>query len=415
MMKDEKGAGGSTICLGSPTTMKTNVGQKRSIVAVSPLATLATVASAHMVHHICRDSLPVLFPIFRSEFSLNYAQLGLIATGSLIALGLLQLPASLFVKWIARKTLLGVGFLLTSITTFLTGTAYSFQTLFLWQLLSGVSESTYHPMATSIIASRFPKEKIGGAMGIHISGGSIGGIVGPILTVFLVALLDWRSGLYIIAIPSLAMGIAVIFLLTDEKATGAPQPFRLAVDALSNLRDRRVTAILATSAAGTFGIGSIRSFTSAYLVSERNASLIQSGTLYSLMVAGGLVGSVVFGYLSDRLPRKTVLATLFFLFSVSVFMLAFPSSLAVLATLLFVVGATVFGTVPILQAMIISSTKPELQDAILGVYFTSDFVFLGLGPLITGMLIDTAGFSWMFYTISLLALGASIHSLSLRQ
>jgi len=415
MMKDEKRVDGSTFCSGSPTTMKTNAGRKRSIVAVSPLATLATVASAHMVHHICRDSLPVLFPVFRSEFSLSYAQLGLIATGSLIALGLLQLPASLFVKWVARKTVLGVGFLLTSITTFLTGTAHSFQTLFLWQLLSGVSESTYHPMATSIIASRFPKERIGGAMGIHVSGGSIGGIVGPVLMVFLVTLLDWRSGLYILAIPSLAMGIAVIFLLTDEKTTGAPQPFRLAIEALSALRDRRVAAVLATSAAGTFGIGSIRSFTSAYLVSERNASLIQSGTLYSLMVAGGLVGSVVFGYLSDRLPRRTVLATLFFLFSVSVFILAFSSSLIVLAAVLFVVGATVFGTVPILQAMIISSTRPELQDAILGVYFTSDFVFLGLGPLITGMLIDMAGFSWMFYTISLLALGASIHSLSLRQ
>jgi len=128
-----------------------------------------------------------------------------------------------------------------------------------------------------------------------------------------------------------------------------------------------------------------------------------------------LVGSVVFGYLSDRLPRKTVLATLFFLFSVSVFILPFPSSLIVLAVLLFVVGATIFGTVPILQAMIISSTRPKLQDAILGVYFTSDFVFLGLGPLITGVLIDMAGFSWMFYTISLLALGASVHSLLLHQ
>jgi predicted MFS family arabinose efflux permease len=270
-------------------------------------------------------------------------------------------------------------------------------------------------MATSIIASRFPKEKIGGAMGIHISGGSIGGIVGPVLMVFLAALLDWRSGLYIIAIPSLAMGIAVIFLLTEERTTRAAQPFRLASEALSTLRDRKVTAVLATSAAGTFGIGSIRSFTSAYLVSERNASLIQSGTLYSLMVAGGLVGSLVFGYLSDRFPKRIVLATLFLLFSISVFTLVFPSSLIVLAALLFLTGVTIFGTVPILQAMIIGSTKPELQDAILGVYFTSDFVFLGLGPLITGILIDMAGFSWMFYTISLLALGASVLSLSLRQ
>ncbi len=385
---------------------------RKRLTISSPLATLATIASAHIVHHICRDSVPILFPVFRSEFSLSYTQLGLLATGSMIALGLLQLPAALFVKWVTRKIILGIGFLLTSLTTFLTGTANSFQILFLWQLMCGVSESTYHPMGASILASRFSKKRIGGAMGVHMAGGSIGGILGPIMMVYFVTLLDWRLGLYIIAIPGIVMGVVLIFFLAEERNIEAPQSFRLTSEVLSVLRNRRLLTTMAVSAAGSFAIGSIRSFASTYLVSERGASLVQSGFLYTLMVAGGLVGSVVLGYLSDRLPKKIMLTVLYLLVSLSVFMLTFPVPVAALAVLLILTGMTLYGTVPILQAMIMNFVGPELRDAILGVYFTSDFVVLGLGPLISGFLVDMMGFNIMFYVMSALLLIGSILSLS---
>lgn len=406
---------GSTASVHPGTRGEFSSSLRKRLTISSPLATLVTIASAHMVHHICRDSIPILFPVLRSEFSLSYAQLGLLATGSMIALGLLQLPAALFVKWVTRKIILGSGFLLTSLTTFLTGTANSFQTLFLWQLMCGVSESTYHPMGASILGSRFSKKRIGGAMGIHSSGGSIGGILGPILMVYLVTLLDWRWGLYITAIPGIVMSVVLIFFLAEERNIEAPQSFRLTSEVLSVLRNRRFVTTLAASAAGSFAIGSIRSFTSTYLVSERGASLAQSGFLYTLMVAGGLVGSVVLGYLSDRLSRKIMLAVLFLLVSLSVFMLTLPVPTALLAVLLILTGLTLYGTVPILQAMIMNFVGPELRDAILGVYFTSDFVVLGLGPLISGLLVDMMGFNWMFYAISAFLLVASILSLSIHR
>jgi len=81
-------------------------------------ATLAASCTIHFLHDGCSDLLYVLFPVWAREFSLSFAQVGLLRAGYSGALALFQVPAGYLADRWGEPRILAAGTFITAVGFF---------------------------------------------------------------------------------------------------------------------------------------------------------------------------------------------------------------------------------------------------------------------------------------------------------
>ncbi|MEM3589942.1 MAG: MFS transporter [Candidatus Bathyarchaeia archaeon] len=373
---------------------------------------MAILFAAHGVHHAYLTLTPLLFPIIRAEFGLSYAQLGIMLTGFLYAYAALQAPASLLLKFVERRFILGIGMALMAFATMLMGLSASFEALLLCQMLAGIGASTYHPMATSLV-SKLSREGRGRAIGIHLSGGNLGTSLGPLIGGFLVAAVGWRWGLMLSAIPGLILGLLIA---SFKGLGGSPAGEGGARRGIAEiLRNRAVILITATSALTLFRFRGISSFAPSYFVEAYGLDVAKAGILASIMFAAGFFSPPLLGHISDRLGRRAIVALISAISALSISLMAARLDAALTIANLIVVGFTIYSSSSPIQALLAEVVAPELMDLCFGVFFTLDFLAGNVAPLLLGFVIDAWGFEPAFHTIAILTALSALTILPIRE
>jgi UMF1 family MFS transporter len=135
-------------------------------------------------------------------------------------------------------------------------------------------------------------------------------------------------------------------------------------------------------------------------VFEMEQASIRNLLLFSTIFAG--VGSIAFGFASDRFgPKKTLIAVLVLWF-VSIVL----TSLAPSAPLLFLagplVGCALGGTWTVSRLMLLALSPPEKVGEFFGVYVLTDKLSAVLGPAIVGVLLTALqGYGTLNYRIAI--------------
>jgi UMF1 family MFS transporter len=135
-------------------------------------------------------------------------------------------------------------------------------------------------------------------------------------------------------------------------------------------------------------------------VFEMEQASIRNLLLFSTIFAG--VGSIAFGFASDRFgPKKTLIAVLVLWF-VSIVL----TSLAPSAPLLFLagplVGCALGGTWTVSRIMLLALSPPEKVGEFFGVYVLTDKLSAVLGPAIVGVLLTALeGYGTLNYRIAI--------------
>ncbi|MBP1780137.1 MAG: major facilitator superfamily 1 [candidate division NC10 bacterium] len=114
-----------------------------------PRATLAASCFAHFMHDGCSDLLYILFPVWAQEFSLSFAQVGLLRTAYSGALALFQVPAGFLAERWGEPRVLAAGTFLTAVGFFCIGTAGGFVPLLLFLTIAGFGSGTQSGRTTS--------------------------------------------------------------------------------------------------------------------------------------------------------------------------------------------------------------------------------------------------------------------------
>ncbi len=135
-------------------------------------------------------------------------------------------------------------------------------------------------------------------------------------------------------------------------------------------------------------------------VFEMEQASIRNLLLFSTIFAG--VGSIAFGFASDRFGPKRTLITVLVLWFVSIVL----TSLAPSAPLLFLagplVGCALGGTWTVSRIMILALSPPEKVGEFFGVYVLTDKLSAVLGPTIVGVLLTALeGYGTLNYRIAI--------------
>lgn len=199
------------------------------------------------------------------------------------------------------------------------------------------------------------------------------------------------------------------FLFVPDGAVREPRPVRLATaykTLFATVGDMRshaglgtfmVATVLYTDAANT-AIANMSLY--GRQVFEMEQTQIQSLLLFSAVFAG--LGSVGFGFASDRAgPKKTLVSVLvLWLVSVAIVTLALAPWMLLLAGPL--VGVALGGTWTVSRVMLLALSPPERTGEFFGVYALAGKLSAVTGPAITAVLLTTLeGYGTVSYRVAI--------------
>ena len=166
-----------------------------------------------------RQILALMIGPIRADLHISDSEFGLLHGLSFAMLYcLLALPSGWLVDRYPRRSIIVGGILMWSIMTALCGVARNFWQLFVARIGVGVGEATLSPAVYSLLADCFPKDRLGRAMSIYLSGGPIGiglalmvggslvgllGSIGPVSLPVLGEIKSWQLIFFVVALPGL--------------------------------------------------------------------------------------------------------------------------------------------------------------------------------------------------------------------
>ncbi|TWF80325.1 sugar phosphate permease [Pseudonocardia hierapolitana] len=262
-----------------------------------------------------RLALNFLTPYFKDELGLNNAQIGLL--GGIPALT--WAIAGISVGYLSdradrRKPLLIAAILAFTVFSALSGFVGGLASLLLFRALMGAAEGAVLPLSQPLMLYSSTPHRRGLNMGLvqGSSAGLLGGVLGPIVTVWLAESFGWRTAFYATVIPGLVMAGLVLWLVRDLRmrhpatvaldGEDAPEPGASGWGGV--LRHRNIVVCLAIAVFFLTWFLTTQTFTPLYLVEVKGFGPGDVGFVLSgIGIAWVLWGALVPG-ISDRIGRK---------------------------------------------------------------------------------------------------------------
>ena len=349
-----------------------------------------TISAGHAVHDTYTAFLAPLLPAFIANLALSKTEAGLLSV-------FMQGPSLLqpFIGHLADRVNLRYFVILAPTVTAammsLLGVAPGYGVLALFLMVAGLSSASLHAVAP-VIAGNLSGRSLGRGMGFWMVGGELGRTVGPIVIVSAVRLLTLKGMPWLMIGGFLASALLYVRLKdVPMRPTNAGQglPWRQALRSMGPLLLPLVGIIVARS----FMARSLTTYLPTFL-SEEGADLWLAGASLSLLEAGGVVGALLGGAMSDRLGRRLVL---------SISMLTTPLLMIVFLTtdgwlqfpLLLMMGFTALSVTPVLMALV-QESFPENRALANGVYMSFSFILGSAVVVVLGAMGDLFGLRLAF-------------------
>lgn len=177
------------------------------------IATLATFLTPFM-----GTSLIVALPTIAGDLAVNAILLSWISTGYFLASAMFAVPLGKIADIYGMKKIFIYGMIILTIASFLAALSPSAEFLIVTRIMQGVASAMIFVTALAIISSVFPPQERGKAIGINVTAGYVGLVMGPVLGGFLTQYLGWRSIFYLIVPLGLLVLALVMWKMQDEWA-----------------------------------------------------------------------------------------------------------------------------------------------------------------------------------------------------
>ncbi|MDP2951873.1 MAG: MFS transporter, partial [Chloroflexota bacterium] len=366
-------------------------------------AILALVSLSHAMNHVQSGVFTVFYPLFREEFGIGYAGIGFLETTNGLVSGLLQVTYGFLARFVGRGVLLGIGNVTVGLAAAGMGFSRGYTHLVVWAAARSAGASAQHPVGAATLVSHYEGRRAR-VLGFHQAAGNIGSWAAPILASSLLLFLGWRQILWIIAVPSILMGLTyfafreLVVSRPSAPVTGASQQSRARAglaDYVVILKDRNVIFLILAMLAGAAGRGTnvLSTYLTTYLVDTYQMDVSRAGFFFAAMMFGGIVGPLGVGWLADRLSHKstaqfTLLAAAVFNFTV----VLYPSANWMLVAHLMLAGVFMWARGPLIETLFTQATDKATLDSLLSIYYAVAFLSGPLWTMLIGIVIDRSGF-----------------------
>ncbi|HTT10066.1 MAG TPA: MFS transporter [Burkholderiaceae bacterium] len=392
----------------------------------SPRATwmvILTGAAFLMVTMGMRQSMGLFVSPLNTATGLGIASISFAMAVSQFIWGAVQPIAGAFADRYGTGRVLAAGILVlalgTAVTPLMTST---FGLIFAIGFLSaGGSGAGSFSVLIAAAAQRLPAERRGFASGVINAGGSFGQFVFAPLAQRLIAALGWMGALWSMAVITLA-ALPLARLLRRPAVASTAKTVAGADD--GGLRGALRTSLADRSYlllhAGFFTCGFHIAFLVTHLPGEVNlCGLPASVASWSLALIGlaNIAGSLTAGYWVQRFRSKYILAWMYASRTVLVLLyLAAPKTEMTFYFFAIGLGFTWLATVPPTAAVVGKLFGTKYLATLFGLTLLSHQVGAFFGAWLGGIVVTQQGsYLWMWYADALLAAGAALVNLPIRE
>jgi MFS family permease len=380
---------------------------------------LGLIGGGHFLSHFYQLSLPPLLLVWRAEFGVSFAALGLILTLFALATGLAQIPAGILVdKFGARPMLVG-GLIIVGGSIAAMSAAPSLAAIYVLAAIAGIGNSVFHPADYAILNSSISGDRMGKAFGFHTFSGHLGGAVAPATIIFLTAAFDWRLAMLVtglVAIAAAALMLAQGGVLIDENQGASEQAD---ADVGTEARPSTMALVLSKAMALFFLFFLIASMTSSGVTSFSVVALVNiqditltgaSSALTSFLFASA-IGILIGGVIADRYGKHDETAIAAFVLSGIIFLIVAQANLSTAAVIgLFTLAGLVQGILRPARDMMVRAMAPKgAMGRVFGYVSTGIAIGSGVAPVLFGFMVDQGLSVWIFWLLAVFsALGIGI-------
>jgi FSR family fosmidomycin resistance protein-like MFS transporter len=365
---------------------------------------LGAISFSHLLNDMIQSLVLAIYPMLKANFSLSFAQVGLITLTYQITASLLQPLVGIYTDKRPQPYSLPVGMGFTLSGLLLMSVAPSFGVLLVAAALVGCGSSVFHPES-----SRVARMASGGRYGLAQSLFQVGGNAGTSLGPLLAALVIIPHGQRSIAWFSVAALVAIVVLAqvgrwyNRHPATKKKAKVRAGHPALSRQRVALAIGVLVLLVFSKyFYLASINSYFTFYLMDKFHLSVQAAQIHLFVFLAAVAAGTIVGGPIGDRIGRKYVIWVS--ILGVAPFTLLLPYAnlfwTSVLTVLIGLVLASAFSAILVYAQELI----PGNVGMVAGLFFGFAFGLGGIGAAVLGKLADVTSIDYVYKVCSFLPL-----------
>lgn len=361
---------------------------------------------AHFIFHLIGGLLNPLLPSIRSEFVLDYTQMGFLLGAFHLTTGFSNLPAGWLADRLGPRLLITVAIAGTGLAGIFIGLAQNYSMLVVFLILMAALGGGYHVSAPPLIAASTKRSNQGAALGLHMIGGTGSLFVAPLAAVGIASIWGWRGPYLSISLPVVLFGLIFYVILGRRLAAAKADDLNTSgeIDLEANNNISYISIIkgpllpfLALSVLSGAVIISAVSFLPLILADSFGATQVAIGVYVSLIPLGGLITSPLAGYLSDRLGTERLMIGIVFMGVPLIVLLNYVPYGIPLGLLLLAIGVVTTARMPIAESFLITNAPQQFRSRVLSLFYFGGAELSGILAPLVGNSMDRFGFSYTLF------------------
>jgi MFS transporter, FSR family, fosmidomycin resistance protein len=367
---------------------------------------LLMISFSHMLNDTIQSLIPSIYPLVKTNFHLNFAQIGLITLTFQLAASLLQPLVGLYTDHRPQPFSLAVSMGFTMLGLLLMSRAGSFHFLLFSVALIGIGSSIFHPEASKV-AYMASGGKRGLAQSIFQVGGNAGSSLGPLLAALVIVPLGQTSIGWFSLLALSAMSVLFFVgrwyktnlgtLTQKNKLSQSGGPVFSRAKIIFS-----ISILIVLIFSKYFYLASMVSYFTFYLIEKFHVSVQHAQVFLFIFLFSVAAGTLLGGPLGDRFGRKYVIW--FSILGVAPFTLLLPHAnllgTALLSVFIGLILASAFSAILVYAQELL----PGKIGMISGLFFGFAFGMGGLGSALLGMLADRKGIIYVYQACAFLPL-----------
>jgi len=266
---------------------------------------------------------PPLFSSIAKDFNVQVSALGLVSAMNILVTSL----SSVYWGYLAgkgnhRKRYIIIGTIIWAVSVFLTSVCRNYLQLFILQIFTGIGLGCIASIGYSVLTDYIPNKYRGALLSLWGMSQGFGGIAGALMASLIAPATSWRTPFKIVSFIGFLLLFLYMFVRDPSLGESEPELKGLIGKGLEynyRIELKQIYAIISKSSniwlilQGFFmniTTGTLIWLPTLYISKIQHlgystqTAIIASGYLFALFQIGGLTSSY-FGYLGDRLQRKT--------------------------------------------------------------------------------------------------------------
>jgi MFS family permease len=354
--------------------------------------------------YIDRQVIVSLFPHIKTEWNLSDKQLGALVSIISIVVAVGGIPVSLVADRFSRVKSIFAMATTWSVATVACMFTANYGQLFAARAVVGLGETGYGSVGAALLSTLFPKRLRGALMGAFFAAASLGSVLGVVLGGVIASKWGWKAAFGVVGVPGLVLALMYL-LVRDYKTVALTPKLDRVTHSVGGMvqhifgtlwRTRTLLWVCLGASMQLIVVSAVWSWLPSFLNRYHGLAPDQAAKQAALVVLMGAVGSVIWGFVADRLSLRqarnklTTLAVLC-VATLLVFLAAFSTGQegAAQFKLILLGGFVMTCTVGVVAGVTMDVIHPGVRSTGAAVLSLFQNLFgLAVGPFLVGVLSD---------------------------